>query len=387
MTRLQHALITVGPSGAGAAAFAALIATRPAATTRPAEAQRPRVRVIEVRHSAARLDIVSQGTVVPKAETTIVPQVAGKVSRLAPALAEGAFFGAGELLLEIDPSDHRLAVVQAEANVARAEARVALEEGEAAVARSEWTRLGSGQAPEPLVLREPQLRDARAALAGARASLEQASLALRRTRVVAPYAGRVQEKLVDVGQLVGPGTPVARIYAIDAAEVSLPIPVSELAYLDLPAGALEEGAGPEVRFHADYAGRRRAWTGRVVRRSGRIDPRTQMVHLIARIDSPYDPDAHEIPLETGLFVHAEIAGREEQAVVELPREALRGEARVHVVEDGRLRFRAVELLRLEPERVLVRGGLDEGELVCLSQLRAAVDGMQVDVDDRFGDAS
>ena len=356
MTRAKQALITAAFVAAGAVGYFLLVATRPAASTRPAEPRVPLVRVLAVEPSAVQLSVTSQGTVTPSAETTLAPQVSGEVAELSPLLAEGAFFSEGDVLLEIDPTDYELAVVQAEANIARAEARVALEDGEAELARAEWTRMGSGGEPHPLVLREPQLRDARAALAAAGASLAQARLALNRTELRAPYDGRVQAKMVAPGQLVGPGTPVALIYAVDAAEVRLPIPASELAYLDLPTDPLAPDEGPAVRFSADYAGRSCSWTGRIVRRSGRIDPRSQMVHLIARIERPYG-DAHEVPLETGLFVQAEITGRVEEGIVELPREALKSGERVHLLREGRLRFRSVELLRLEPERVLIRKGV------------------------------
>ncbi|MAE70720.1 MAG: efflux transporter periplasmic adaptor subunit [Gemmatimonadetes bacterium] len=376
MTRVKQSLITVAFVAAGAVGYHLLVATRPAASTRPTEPLVPLVRVLAVEPTEVRLSVSSQGTVTPSAETTLVPQVSGRVAALSPRLAEGAFFSEGEVLLGIDPTDYELAAVQAEASIARAEARVAMEEGEAELARAEWTRMGKGGEAKPLVLREPQLRDARAALAAARASLSQARLALSRTELRAPYTGRVQTKMVDVGQLVGPDTPIAQIYSVDAAEVRLPIPASELAFLDLPADPLASGDGPAVRFSADYAGRPCSWTGRIVRRSGRIDPRSQMVHLIARIERPYG-DAHEVPLETGLFVRAQITGCVEDGIVELPREALKSGERVHLVSEGRLLFRSVELLRLEPERALVREGLAAGDTLCLSDIQAAVEGMRV----------
>ena len=81
---------------------------------------------------------------------------------------------------------------------------------------------------------------------------------------------------------------------------------------------------------------------------------------------------------------AEIVGHQQQNIVRLPREALRAEDRVFVIKEGRLRFRDVTVLKLESERVLISAGLDEGELVCLSTLEAAVEGMRVAI---AGDAS
>ena len=115
-----------------------------------------------------------------------------------------------------------------------------------------WDRIGSGQA-RSLTLREPQLASARAELAAAEANLETAQRNLERTEVRAPYAGRVREKNVDVGEFVTVGALVARIYAVDAAEVRLPLPDGDLAYLDLPLNYRGESGrirGPVVTLRA-----------------------------------------------------------------------------------------------------------------------------------------
>ncbi len=395
MTRVKElssaALVVV----VGVLGMVALVRSKPSPGTAEPERPLPRVRTWVAQAEDLELTVTSQGTVRPRAETTLVSEVSGKIVEISPNLAEGAFCTAGEVLARIDPRDYELRLIQARANVAQAEARVAQEEGEAAIARAEWKTLGDGGDADPLVLREPQLQQARAALAAAEAARDQAELALERTRIRAPYAGRVQAKLVDVGQWVGPGTPLAQVFAVDAAEISLPVLTSDLAYLDLSGLRLEVNqrsgsgssgsgsgsgsgaAGPPLRLHAQYAGEARTWEGSVVRFSAQIDPVSQMVHLIGRINAPYGGD-HEVPLEIGLFVSAEIGGRRADGVIPLPREALRGENRVAVVDgEGRLHFRQVDVLKLEPKRALIRGGLEAGEVVCLSRLESAVDGMRV----------
>ena len=64
----------------------------------------------------------------------------------------------------------------------------------------------------------------------------------------------------------------------------------------------------------------------------------------------------------------------------LPREVIRSGSRVLIVDaENRLRFREVEILRLENERVLIAGGLRPGERICMSPIQAVVDGMLVQV--------
>ena len=92
------------------------------------------------------------------------------------------------------------------------------------------------------------------------------------------------------------------------------------------------------------------------------------------------PDPDRPPLAVGMFVEAEIQGRLVHDVVALPRAALRGEDQVLVVDpESKLRFRRVNVVRLERERVLIDSGLKEGELVSLATLTTVVDGMKVQV--------
>ena len=208
---------------------------------------------------------------------------------ISESLAAGGFFEDGEVLLKIDRREYELAVVRARAAIAQAELKLATEEEEAAVARMEWESLGQGE-PPPLVVRAPQIAEAEAMLASAEAAFEQAEYDLERTVVKAPYAGRVREKRVDVGQFVSRGSSIARLYSVDYAEVRLPIPDKDLAYVNLPLayrGQKERAAGPRVTLMANFAGKRHRWQGRIVRTEGEIDPRTRMVQAIAQVDDPY----------------------------------------------------------------------------------------------------
>jgi multidrug efflux pump subunit AcrA (membrane-fusion protein) len=140
---------------------------------------------------------------------------------------------------------------------------------------------------------------------------------------------------------------------------------------------------------ANFAGADRSWQGRVVRTEGEIDSQSRMVHIVARVDDPYRiiQDASEsgqesgsggTPLAVGLFVEAEIFGRSLEDVVVLPRSAMREDDRVLVVNgEDQMYFRSVEVLRWEKDAVVIGSGLNEGERVCVSPIRAVVEGMKV----------
>lgn len=370
-----------GTAGAGL-----LVVLRKPVQTRPPEVKPPLVRAAIVRATDARLHAIVHGTVTPRTESLLVSQVAGRVLETAPAFAQGGFFEAGDTLVRIDPRDFELAASQAEARLAEARLRLAREEAEAALAAEEWNKFGRGD-PDPLALRKPQLAEARAAVVAAEAALEMARLNLERTAVRAPFAGRVWEKHVDVGQHVSPGARLARIYAVDYAEIRLPIPLDQLEHLDLPLdfrGDASRAEGPEVEIRARIGGANHVWHGRIVRTEAEIDPATRMLRAVARVDNPYgrgtEQAAARPPLMVGLFVQATILGRSAPGVFRLPRGVLRSGNRVLAIDaEDRIRFRTVEIAAFQREEVLIRAGLQEGDRVCLSPIEIATEGMKVRV--------
>jgi RND family efflux transporter MFP subunit len=357
---------------------------RSAPEVREPEASLRLVHVLEVHPSDLRITVPSHGTVEPRTEIDLVAEAGGRVVSVAPGLAAGGAFEAGEVLVELDPHDAEVEVDRAEAVLARIEGEVSLSGRRLRRLRALAERDIASRAE--LEEAEDENRIARARLKEARATLRQAARDLERTRVQAPFPGRVRTKQVDVGQFVVAGTPLARVYAVDSFEVRLPIQSSDLAYLDLPEsrGANAEGAaGPAVGLRAEFAGRPAHWTGRIVRTEAAISPQSRTLHLVARVEDPIGRrsenggDPTLAPLTVGLFVEAQILGRTFDDVVVLPRSALRGRSEVLVVDEAnRLRARTVEVLRIDGDQVVAGSGLVAGERVSVSAAQA-LDGMRV----------
>jgi RND family efflux transporter MFP subunit len=371
---------------AGAYGAWKIIETRPEVKTQVVEKVIPTVRVIDAVPENVRLSIRSQGTVVPRSVTDLVPEVAGKVTYVSPSLVSGGFFIKGEVLLKIEPIDFELALVRAESEVAQAKLRLEQEKAEAEVAASEWAELGGGEEASPLVLRIPQVAQAEAALAAAEANLRQARRNLEKTILSAPFDGRVQEENVDIGQYVSPGVRVARLYSVAVAEVRLPLPSDDLAYVNLPLNyqviELDKFKGPVVILSTVWAGKKYEWRGRIVRTDGQIDTSTRMLYAIAEVKDPYhqSSDPNHPPLTVGMFVEAEILGNRIDNAFVLPRAAIREEDTVYVIDDeNQLHFRKVDIFKREKERVIVRGGIENGESICISPLETVVEGMQVKI--------
>jgi RND family efflux transporter MFP subunit len=380
-------LLPIAILAVGAVATAIMVKSRkPVATRSPSEFA-PFVRTVEAMPQTRKLSVTTHGTVTPRTETAIVAEVAGRVVDTAPAFASGGFFEKGEVLLTIDPVDYELAVVTARGEVARMRVRLETEEAQARVAREEWEALGRGEGT-PLATRELQVKEAKAALAAAEASLRKAQRDLERTRVTAPFDCRLRKKQSDLGQYVAPGTPVALIYAIDYVEIRLPIPDAELAYLDISADFAGSSDGPGVTLSAHFAGERRTWRGRIVRVEGEIDPVSRMIHVVAQVDDPYRRTAeNDTPLYIGMFVEATIEGQTIENAIVVPRSALRGDGVVLVVgDDAIMRFRSVEVKRTDGDVAIISSGLTRGERVCVSTLEAVTDGMKVRTEETVRDA-
>lgn len=361
----------------GVAVAAAIIATGPQLDPQPPAVNAPMVRTSAAVHETVQLTAITHGTVLPRTESELVPEVSGRVIGISPAMVSGGFFRQGDLLLEIDPLDYEVGLEQAKAALAssRSELTNATKAHERQLDLAERQSTSQSQKDDAL----NRLHFAQASLREARARLSRARRDLERTRITAPYDGRVRSERVDIGQFVNRGAPVASLYATDVAEVRLPLHDEELAYLDLPlAGTPFEGRQARAILRAQFAGEQHTWEGQIVRTEGELDPQTRMINVIAQVDAPYQQTGNRPPLAVGLFVEAEIVGHQVDNIFVLPRSALQQNEQIYVVgDDNRLQFRDITILRSVAEEIYISDGIRPGELICLSPVNNAIPGMLV----------
>jgi RND family efflux transporter MFP subunit len=378
--RLIHLGITLSLLMLGVFGMRALTASKPAMKKRKPSTPVPMVRTVTVTTGPQTVHVLGEGTVRPLREIDLVPQVGGKVVYVSPALVNGGKFIKGDMLLRIDPVDYELAVTLAEAKVKNSESLLRLAEEEAAAAREEWRLLHADDAhseekPPPLVAKEPQLAAAIAGLKADKADLDRALLNLERAALRAPFTGRVSGEDVGIGQYVSPGQPLASLYCTEAAEIVVPLEDEDAFWFHIPGFTPGKGTGSPAVVRARIAGREQAWTGKVVRTEGKLDERTRTINVVVRVKDPY---AEKPPLAVGLFVTVDIQGRTLPDAALIPRSALREGNMVWVIEnDERLRFREVEVGRVQGNQALVKTGLDNGERVVTTPLKVVSDGMAV----------
>jgi len=367
---------------AGVLAARVLIITRPEPKKEVRESPGALVETVTVSRGERQVLVNGTGTVQARQQVEIIPQVSGRVVEISPSLVVGGFFRQGELLFRVEDADYRLAIDRAQAALAKSEFDLATVEGQSRVARQEWERLdlsGGKEPPTPLVLYEPQLKNAQASLLSARAALRQAEIDLERTAVLAPFAGMIRSESVDLGQLVRSGSPVVTLAGTDEAEIVVPLPLPALGWLQIPRpGAKVPGSPATVQLTT--GGRTFEWHGRIVRSLGEVDPKGRMARVVVAVDDPYGlkaQDAARQELAIGTFVQVVLHGETLPSVAVLPAAALRDGQQVWLMNDNILKFRQVEVVRRTREEIVIGAGLQDGERVVLTNVAGAAEGMKL----------
>lgn len=370
MKLLFKILLPIAVVAVGLGVRSWLLANAPQAPTTLIHAAPPLVEIVEVALSQHVLEVEAYGELQPERELALAAEVGGRVIWMAPELNEGASFLAGHALIRVDPTDAEQALSTARAERARAAAALALEQATTESALQDWAELGIGEA-SALARREPQLALAAAGLQAADSMVERAATALSRCEVRAPFTGTCRQRLVVVGAVIAPGTPLARIQSTQRFEARLVLSRVDMESLGMSDSRLEVPIS--VQLTALSLSERPSWQARVERFEPALDARDRTARAIASLElGPEDP----IPF-AGTFVRARLLGRTVQAVAELPRSALRPDGSVWVVDaNSRLHGHPVEVVATTPTGVLVRG-LAQGVRVCVSALGIAAEGMPV----------
>ncbi len=350
--------------------------------TPPQKMERPQVgtlvETLVLKTDVHQIHVHATGTVQSAQRVNIVPQVSGRVVRLAPNFKEGSFFNQGQLLFEIEAADYQLAVEQSRAEIANAEYNLASVESQARVARIEWERvqLSDKAQPNPLVLYEPQVKNAKAALASARANLRQRLLDLERTKIYAPFNSRVSSKSVDVGQFVTAGQTVAAVTGTDAVEIVVPVPLDELQWIAVPRSLHQKGSMARVSLNVDG---KQQWQGYIDRSLGEVDVQSRMIRIVVVVDDPYGLNQttdNRLDLAEGLFVHVILEGKTLENVWAVPASALRHQETLWLMSDDQtLNIVPVQVLRREKDIVLVKGKMMDRQALVTTPISGAAQGM------------
>ncbi|WP_158261416.1 MULTISPECIES: efflux RND transporter periplasmic adaptor subunit [Pirellulaceae] len=296
--------------------------------------------------------VKTHAVVQPHNQVTLTSQVSGTVASINASFEVGAYFNKGDVLVEIDPSDYQtaLSVSESELEVAKSELKLAKLVEERKLRLVESNAVSQGEVETASASRE----QAEANVALAETQVEQARLNLGRTKIVAPFDGRVMSKLIGIGQLAGTNTPLGEVFAIDYVEVRLPISGEQREFLELPEFADDAPIAVQLQDGIRQANDS-IWNGRIVRTEGVLDADSRDLFAIARIEDPFGRTSGTKPLRIGQPVIASIEGTLLRDVIALPRAAVRQLDQIVLVnqENQTLLPLMVEPLWSDAEKVIV----------------------------------
>lgn len=334
--------------------------------------------------------INSFGTVQPHTQSMLVSQVSGQILKVSNDFRDGGFFTKGDVLIEIDPRDYQVNAKAAKAELLQAQLSLEEEKARAQQALIDWQRLGDGGEAPALVLRKPQLAASQAGVLSAQAGLEKAELNLQRTKIRAPFDGRLKKTQVDLGQYISANTQLADIFATDRLEVRLPLKNSELSLINLPEDyqrlsegdeQLERRPLPNVTLISSL-GTPTQWQGKIVRTEATIDANSNQLYVVAQIDQPFsrtldDKGQIKTPLKIGQYVSAQIQGKTAQQAIIVPTSSVYQGSYVYLIEDGRLSRRDIEVGYQNAEQVFISQGLSNQVELITSPLGQVTSGTLV----------
>lgn len=336
-----------------------------------------------INQSNVELQVRSQGTVKPRTSTTLVSEVSGAVLEVASQFEVGGTFKKGDILIRLDAADYKVAKQRAEAQLKSAKAQLLTEQARSIQAKKEWEMTGRPLKDAPvLALRTPFLAEAEARLLQAQAEVAQAELKIQRTVIRAPYAGMVSATHVDMGQYVTIGTRLGSIFAIDYAEIRLPMTDKQMSKLSLAKSAIKNQPFIEakVELKAMVNGQQVSWPAVLVRSEGTIEQSSRAQYLVAQIDDPYhlNNQQNSQPLLMGTFVEATVTGKIIKDVYALPRYALRSNQRIATVTaEKRLKMITVDYSYEDRNYYYLTSDLEGQVEVVTSGMGIMVDGMKV----------
>jgi RND family efflux transporter MFP subunit len=349
----------------------------------------PLVEIIEPEIISHQTTISAMGNVIAAQSVNLTPRISGMVKWISPNFIEGGVLKKDEVLVELDPTDYKIAIVQSKNDLAKAQFNLKIEQGQQVIVRREYQLLGTelnGHEQE-LVLRKPHLNAAKAALSAAEANLRQAELNLERTRPVSPFNAIITTRNANVGAWMSAfstGTPLAKLVGIDSFWINVSIPVDKLSWLKIPGINGQIGSSAKISYEAAW-GKGVYRTGKVKSLQAELEPEGRMAKLIIEVDDPLCQKIENKqlpPLMLGTYLRVEIEGTTIEDVIKLPETTLHDDRQLWLMTDkNTLDIRTVRPLWTEQENIFIgHDQLPKDAKIITSGLAAPVQGMGVRID-------
>jgi RND family efflux transporter MFP subunit len=320
--------------------------------------------IVKMQPRRLTVELALPGSVQALSQATVRAKLSAEVKRV--LVREGDRVTAGQTVAEFDTAQLRAQL---------AERNATYESARAQLATTERTRQANAQLVKQNFISQNAFDTADsayqsqlAAVAAARAQLEQTQLLLADAIVRAPIGGTVAKRNVQSGEKVAFDAPLLSIVDLSELEVQTQVPVSDVAQLrkGIPAQVEIEGL-PGRKF-----------AGRVERINPSTEPGTRTINVYVSLRN------EDSLLRAGMFARVALVTSADAEVPALPISALRndnGTTFVWTVADGKLMRRLVETGRRDERSQLVEitGGLEPGDAVIATKFDNLKDGLAAKV--------
>ncbi|NOQ13933.1 MAG: HlyD family efflux transporter periplasmic adaptor subunit [Methyloprofundus sp.] len=364
------------------------LSNKPKAKRSVAQHSIPLVNVIQLQASDHTINVHAMGNVIPARKVNLTSRINGMIVSVSPHFIPGDFLKTGEQIVQLDPTDYKLAIKQKENALAKAEFDLTIELGQQAIAQREFKLLNASLDPQSkeLVLRKPHLALAKTAISAAKASLTQARLDLQRTKTTSPFNAIILETNAHVGSWVSTfstGTPLVKLAGIDNFWVLASLSVDKLGKIKIPNINSETGSVVKV-FYAAAWGKNTYRIGIVKRLKAELESSGRMAQLIIEVPDPLsrlaeNKNAPRLILDS--FVRVEIAGNTLENVYAIAENLLHDGQHLWLLsEKNTLDIKTITPIYSESGQVFINvEQISDKARIISSNLNTPVQGMQLRV--------
>lgn len=291
---------------------------------------------------------------------------------------DGQMVEKGDLLFEIDPRPYEAAVARAEAELARMDSQLKLADLD--TKRGERLLTQSAISQEEVDTRRARFQEANANVASAAAAVKTAKLDLQYAKITAPVSGRISNRRVDVGNLVGSGDAGQALTTIVSLDpLHFVFDVSETEYLQLirlPQGQDQLANGRTMPTELKLIDEK-DWTrtGRIDFVDNRLDENTGTLRMRVVVDNA------DGVLRPGLFARLRLPTSQNAKAMLVPDKAIVTDQAAKVVmtvdAEGKVIPKPVELGTLQGNMRVIRHGLETSDRIIVEGLLRARPGTEV----------
>ncbi|MBK4715248.1 MULTISPECIES: MdtA/MuxA family multidrug efflux RND transporter periplasmic adaptor subunit [Tenebrionibacter/Tenebrionicola group] len=313
------------------------------------------------------------GTIIAANTVTVRSRVNGQL--LALHFQEGQQVKAGDLLAEIDPSQFKVALAQAQGQLAKDKATLANARRD--LARYQQLAKTNLVSRQELDAKQALVNETAGIIKADEASVASAQLQLDWSRVTAPIDGRVGLKQVDIGNQIASGDSAGIVVLTQTHPIDLvfTLPESEIATI-----MKAQKAGRTLSVEAwDRTNKQKLSAGKLLSLDNQIDATTGTIKLKARFDNLDDV------LFPNQFVNARMLVDTQHDAVVIPAAALQMGSDGHFVwvlnAEGRVSKHSVTTGIQDSQKVVITGGLSAGDRVVTDGIDRLTEGAKVEVVD------